>query len=89
MKLARWERQACARASLILASSELDRRILESMCPGVPVTVVPNAVDTDHYAPVEEDDQPTVLYQGGLDWYPNRDAVEYFAALASPSATTK
>src|SRR5260370_17605730 len=26
----------------------------------------------------EEGDPVTIIYHGGMDWYPNRDAVEYF-----------
>lgn len=84
-KVRRWEQVACARMRAILACSELDRRLLEALCPGVPIHVVPNVVDTDHYAPSDAPTDPfTVLFQGGMDWYPNRDAVAFFAREILP-----
>jgi glycosyltransferase involved in cell wall biosynthesis len=46
--------------------------------------VVPNVVDTDHYQPSGAEEPCTVLYQGGMDWYPNRDAVEFFVSAILP-----
>ena len=73
-----WERQSCQRAAVALACSEHDRALLQALSPEVPVVVVPNIVDTDVYQPGGQEDCSKVLYQGGMDWYPNRDAVEFF-----------
>jgi glycosyltransferase involved in cell wall biosynthesis len=83
-KVKRWERQACAGVAANLVCSEVDRDILQRLCPGVPMLVVPNVVDTEHYAPAGEGEPLTVLFQGGMDWHPNRDAVEFFAAEILP-----
>jgi len=83
-KVKRWEQRACAGMAANLVCSEVDREILERLCPGVPMLVVPNVVDTEHYAPAGEGEPLTVLFQGGMDWHPNRDAVEFFAAEILP-----
>jgi glycosyltransferase involved in cell wall biosynthesis len=77
-KVRRWEAWACRRMDAVLVCSQEDRRILDALCPGVPKPIIPNAVDTDHYQPRPGEEPRTVLFQGGMDWYPNRDAVEFF-----------
>ena len=80
LKTRRWEIQACGRASAVVACSELERRLFAELCPRVPVFTVPNVVDTDRFAPAADPGGSTVLYTGGMDWHPNRDAVEFFAS---------
>jgi glycosyltransferase involved in cell wall biosynthesis len=83
-KVLRWERLACAQMTAVLACSDVDRALLERVCPGVPISVVPNVVDTEHYAPSSDQERCTVLFQGGMDWHPNRDAVEFFVSAILP-----
>ncbi|HEY7855938.1 MAG TPA: glycosyltransferase family 4 protein [Terriglobales bacterium] len=81
-----WEANALARAQLILACSDIDQAGIESLAPGVPCFVIPNAVSTTYYrpAPGNRFEPDTVLYTGGLDWHPNRDAVMFFARDVMP-----
>jgi glycosyltransferase involved in cell wall biosynthesis len=89
---ARWvkktEKQVCERIALALVCSETDRGLLTALHPDLSAVVVPNAVDTDSFAPNEKSDSqpshPVLLYLGGMDWYPNQDAVEYFASEILP-----
>lgn len=83
-KVRRWERAACQGVVGVLACSEHDRDLLESLAPGARVFVVPNVVDTDYYAPAGTSEPCTVLFQGGMDWQPNRDAVEFFITEILP-----
>lgn len=83
-KVRRWEQWACERVTRVLACSDEDRRILAALAPAARISVVPNVVDTGHYAPRGNPQPRTVLFQGGLDWHPNRDAVEFFATAILP-----
>ena len=83
-KLRRWEAAAYRRVNSIWAVSRHDAKLLEQMCPGIPVTVVPNAVDVHTYKVTTADDGLGVLFIGGMDWFPNRDAVEFFAGAVLP-----
>ena len=83
-KVRRWERAVCRRVALILACSEPDREILRGFAPRVPIAIVPNVVDVEHYRPGNGHEPKTVLFQGGMDWHPNRDAVEFFADAILP-----
>ena len=83
-KMRAWEAGVCARASVGLACSEVDRSIVRDLCPGLPTVVVPNVVDPGPVATGTEEDPPTILFQGGMDWFPNRDAVRFFVAAILP-----
>jgi glycosyltransferase involved in cell wall biosynthesis len=83
-KMAAWERQVFSRSDLIIACSEDDATEIRQMSPGRPVVVVPNSIDVLSYVPGPAGDNATVLYLGGMDWFPNRDAVEYFATKILP-----
>jgi polysaccharide biosynthesis protein PslH len=83
-KLRRFERQAGDRVDGLLACSEVDAVLLRELCPDCPVEVVPNVVDTDHYRPVPGEQPGVVLFQGSMDWYPNRDGALWFAREVFP-----
>jgi polysaccharide biosynthesis protein PslH len=83
-KLEHWEKEVCLQASLLLVCSEDDRSVMEMLCPGPAVYVVPNVVDVDRYTSSYQSDAATVLYTGGMDWFPNRDAVEFFVTAILP-----
>jgi glycosyltransferase involved in cell wall biosynthesis len=84
MKLRAWERNVSRRADLILTCSDADRQIFKNLAPEVPAVVVPNVIDVDQYVPVQRDVSTTILYTGGMDWYPNQDAVRYFVREMMP-----
>jgi polysaccharide biosynthesis protein PslH len=83
-RMRQWERLACHRATVGLACSKHDQALLHALNHALPVFVVPNVVDVDGYMPAAADDGITVLYQGGMDWYPNRDAVSFFVSTILP-----
>jgi polysaccharide biosynthesis protein PslH len=83
-KLRNWERKACSRARVTLVCSEHDRSGMSLLCPQAKVMVVPNIIDFDAYAPATDSNLSTVVYVGGLDWLPNRDAVEFFVNSILP-----
>ena len=78
------ERAACARATLALCCSDADRRYFAQLCPEARLHVVPNVVEIDESAPSHDEPPPTLLYQGGMDWFPNRDAVKFFIESMMP-----
>jgi glycosyltransferase involved in cell wall biosynthesis len=78
-KVRSWESEACFQANYVMCCSQHDRELLQMLRPGVPTFVVPNIVDVDSYIPADDVEEPVLIYQGGMDWYPNRDAVENLA----------
>jgi len=83
-RLRSFEAQACRRAAVGMPCSEVDEALLHALCPDLPLVVVPNVIDTAEYTPPVQDPEDVLLFQGGLDWYPNRDAVQFFATEILP-----
>ena len=76
------ERRGSYRVSRAMVCSHVDQRLLHQFRRSLPIFVVPNVVNTDLIHPLERSltnsTDPVLLFTGQMDWYPNRDAVEYF-----------
>lgn len=83
-KVRRLEIDACGNSTAVLACSERDEQLIRSLCPKAQIEIAPNVVDVGSYQPSYEDDGRTVLYVGAMDWFPNRDAVDYFISEIFP-----
>ena len=79
----RCERHWCPRVALNIAVSEADAAALTRLAPGARVAVVPNGVDVDEFRPGGGAGRGAA-YVGGLHWFPNADALDYFAAEILP-----
>ena len=80
----KWELESCSNADLVLACSERDRAMLEQADSGTRAVVIPNAVDLHEYEACSGDDGRTAVFCGAMDWYPNQDAVSFFASAVLP-----
>ena len=87
-KLARYERRCCQAADRVTVVSEVDRRALEGLVPGMQATVVSNGVDVAAYDPqaVEHIDLgcAAIVFTGKMDFRPNVDGVLWFAQHVLP-----
>lgn len=83
-RLLRFERLGWERSDLVLACSGHDRQTIAAVCPGAKVHVVPNVIDVASYPVLPDAEGGALLYTGGMDWYPNRDAVTFFASAILP-----
>jgi glycosyltransferase involved in cell wall biosynthesis len=77
------EREWCGQVALNVAVSAEDSAALQRIAPGARVAVVPNGVDVDEFRPDGIAGQGAA-YVGGLHWFPNADALQYFAAEILP-----
>ncbi|MGH6691090.1 MAG: glycosyltransferase family 4 protein [Longimicrobiales bacterium] len=71
------ERTWCPRVALNITVSEADREELSRRAPGARFVVVPNGVDTAGFRP-EQGREDGLVYVGGANWFPNRDALAHF-----------
>ncbi len=92
-RLRRYEAQVCRRADRVLAVSEADAAALQSLVPGLDVTVIPNGIDTQTYTPtlphsltptLPHSHTPTLTFTATMDFRPNVDAVLWFAREVLP-----
>lgn len=77
-KLRRYEAWACRRADQVVAVSQVDEEALRRLVPGLPVSVVPNGVDTRYYQPAEGETDGSLVFTGKMDFRPNVDGVLWF-----------
>jgi glycosyltransferase involved in cell wall biosynthesis len=79
---ARWmekEEQIWApRVAMNVLCSTVDMELLQKLAPGSAGAVIPNGVDIDEFQPIEAD-QTGSSFVGAMSWFPNLDALEYFA----------
>lgn len=79
-KLLSYENAQCPRFNVNFAVSPEDRDLLHRAMPDLKVEIVPNGVDTDYFKQTPgREVKNRLIFAGGMNWYPNRDAVTYFA----------
>ncbi|TAN21956.1 MAG: glycosyltransferase [Acidobacteria bacterium] len=81
-KVRRWEIKVGQRTALNWVCSRVDQDGLRQQQPGARIQVVPNVAPEEPASVDAEDD--LVVFQGALDWFPNRDAVQFFLAEVWP-----
>jgi polysaccharide biosynthesis protein PslH len=83
-KMKWFERRALLKATAVTAVTATDAQTMSDW--GVPrVRLVPNGVDPEFYASATEREVPSeILSVASLDWFPNVDALEYFAQEILP-----
>lgn len=84
-RLATFERRALYRATRCVAVSAADRAALRRLAPGLPIEVIPNAVDTTYYTPAgEPDERPGLVFTGAMGYRPNVDGAAWFCREVLP-----
>jgi len=81
------ERKWCAHVTLNVAVSAPDRASLQRIAPDARVTVVPNGVDVEELRPTAAQGDG-MAFVGGANWFPNRDALEFFCGRILPHLRT-
>ena len=79
-KLQRYETSVCKEFSLNITCSPEDSILLQSIDPSLKCKDVPNGVDITYFYPAPANYEPhSLIFAGGLGWYPNLDAMNFFA----------
>jgi glycosyltransferase involved in cell wall biosynthesis len=81
--LERLEREWCRKVALNVTVSDVDLAVLEGFAPTGQFVCVPNGVDIDAFHPELGRDDGMVSV-GGINWFPNQDALTWFAAEILP-----
>ncbi|MYF97989.1 glycosyltransferase [Candidatus Poribacteria bacterium] len=81
----RYERVLSPRFDAVTCTSDIDAKVFQQFCGDDVVKVIPNGVDVSHYQPDFASEAPAhLIYIGSMDWYPNEDAVSFFAEEVLP-----
>lgn len=80
------ELERCRQANVVLVTSERERLLLKQMLPHGVIEVIPNGVDTKifHKTQHEQEIPGRVVFTGTMDYYPNKEAVLFFAERCWP-----
>jgi len=80
------EIERCGQADLVLVTSERERVLLKSMLPRSLIKVVPNGVDIEAFngSSPEQEIAGQIIFTGTMHYYPNVDAVLFFAQRCWP-----
>ncbi len=79
-RLQLFEAGVVSRVDHVLACSDEDKAILNTMAPGQRISVVPNGVDTAFYQSSGKYAEKfhRLVFVGGMNWFPNKDAIVWF-----------
>jgi glycosyltransferase involved in cell wall biosynthesis len=77
-RLEHYEREQVQQFALNIMVSAVDAEQLQRIYPGANTIVVENGVDVDYFQPVRGQEQPALIFTGGMNMFANRDAVMWF-----------
>ena len=81
----RFERQTLRRAHTCVVVTQQDADSFRAVSPGVPVSVVPNGVDTRYFAPAAQASAADrIAFEGNLGFGPNATAAAHLAQQIMP-----
>jgi sugar transferase (PEP-CTERM/EpsH1 system associated) len=90
--LREYELAACERASCTVVTTEREAEIVRLLSERIRVHVIANGVDTAYFSPeavLPHPGVPTIVFTGDMSYYPNVQAVAYFARSVFPLIVSK
>ena len=90
-RVAKLEREICARADEVFVISDAERRILQQVAPRADIRVAGNGVDTEYFAPAPPSmiEKHVGCFVGVLNYQPNVDGLRWFAENVWPQVRTQ
>ena len=86
----RYERVLSPKFDAVTCTSDIDAAVFQRYCAEDTIEIIPNGVDVTHYQPDFTSEAPAhLIYIGSMDWYPNEDAVAFFADEVLPRIQEK
>ncbi len=85
--LQEYERKICEKAACVVVTTVREAELMRRISPGARVHVAPNGVDTEYFNPCavpSEGGEPGVIFTGDMSYFPNEEAVTYFAHRVLP-----
>ncbi len=86
-RLREYERKICADCAHVVVTTDREARLLAEIAPTARIHVIPNGVDAEYFKPahVETDPEaPSIVFTGDMSYFPNEQAVRFFAVEALP-----
>ena len=85
VKLQQYEKRLCRRFNIHITCSNLDSDRLREINSNILVEEIANGVDIAYFSPRNVAENPnSLIFAGGMKWYPNQKAMLYFAKQVWP-----
>ena len=87
LALQQYERRICERSSCVIVTTDREARLVRRIVDGARVHVIPNGVDSEYFHPPATAPTlkpPTIGFVGDMSYFPNQEAVIYFARKVLP-----
>jgi sugar transferase (PEP-CTERM/EpsH1 system associated) len=87
IRLREYERTICNKFFRVLVSTEREAQLLRQFSGTAPVSVIRNGVDVHYFDPARilpDGTTPAVVFTGDMSYFPNQDAVTFFAQKVFP-----
>jgi polysaccharide biosynthesis protein PslH len=85
-RLRRYEARVAASFAAHITCSDLDAARLRAIAPQANAVTIPSGVDVEYFQPMQaQGAQPSLLFVGSLNWYPNASAVRFLLSQVWPS----
>lgn len=86
--LREFERRTCERACHVLVTTPREAKLVGELSADIRVSVLSMGVDTEYFQPVsisaESDAPATVIFVGAMSYFPNQEAVDFYARRVLP-----
>jgi len=79
-----FERKACERSACVLVSTDREARLARGIAPAARIHALPNGVDTEYFKPTLQASGASVIFTGDMSYFPNEEAVLFFARKVLP-----
>ncbi len=84
-RMFRYERDACRKAAHVISVSAVDSERMREMFGISKVTDIPTGVDVEYFRPPDRSAPVAdLVFTGSMDWLPNIDGIQWFAAEILP-----
>lgn len=83
--LENYERKVCERAAAVAVTTEREAGLVRKICPAARVHAIPNGVDCNYFKSHDlNPDGATISFTGDMSYFPNEQAVVFFAREVLP-----
>lgn len=85
--LRRYERRVCEGSAAVIVTTGREAELVRGISSNAPVHVIPNGVDTAFFQRPSEssmDGTPVIGFTGDMSYFPNQEAVTFFARKVLP-----
>jgi sugar transferase (PEP-CTERM/EpsH1 system associated) len=86
-RLREYETMVCRRANCVVVTTAREAEVLQGISSGANTHVIGNGVDAESFRPPAGGvvrSQPTIVFTGEMSYFPNEEAVAYFATSVFP-----